>query len=138
MSGGMAEIYEGGCLCGAVRWRATGAPTTIGYCHCEMCRRASGAPVTAWATFAVANVEFTRVAPALRPSSDIASRGFCAACGSALLWRGKERADFMDLAVGTADEPERLAPREHLWTENAISWLRVEDALPRHRRERKA
>jgi len=110
----------------------------VGYCHCEMCRRASGAPVTVWATFPVASVEFPRTAPTLRPSSDIASRGFCAACGSALLWQGKASAHLMDIAVGTADEPERLAPREHLWTGNAISWLHVEDALPRHRRERKS
>ena len=40
---------EGGCLCGALRYRLDAAPLDIGYCHCSMCRRSTGAPVLAWA-----------------------------------------------------------------------------------------
>ena len=39
---------EGGCLCGAVRYRVEGPPLHAGYCHCRMCQRAAGAPVVAW------------------------------------------------------------------------------------------
>ena len=38
--------YEGGCLCGAVRYRAVSPPIRAVICHCPMCRRHSGAPRT--------------------------------------------------------------------------------------------
>lgn len=40
--------YEGGCRCGAIRYRITGEPLSAGFCHCRMCQRAAGAPVVAW------------------------------------------------------------------------------------------
>lgn len=132
----MSELHQGGCLCGAVRWRARGAPKNVNHCHCEMCRRASGAPVVTWATFATADVTFPHKAPTWRQSSAIAQRGFCPACGSALTWQHLEHADSIDLTVGSCDRPEALAPREHLWTDSAISWLHLQDNLPRHHRQR--
>ncbi|HEX6636422.1 MAG TPA: hypothetical protein VF033_02095 [Steroidobacteraceae bacterium] len=45
----MSAGLEGGCACGAVRYRLASAPFDAGYCHCEVCRRSSGAPVSpAW------------------------------------------------------------------------------------------
>ena len=41
---------EGGCLCGAVRYRISAEPHHAGYCHCRMCQRSAGAPVVAWLT----------------------------------------------------------------------------------------
>jgi hypothetical protein len=130
------EIHEGGCLCGAVRYAARGRPTHVNYCHCRMCLKATGAPVSAWATFPSARVTFTKSAPTLRRSSAIAQRGFCATCGSALTWQGDERADLVDLSVGTLDRPERVSPQDHLWTESAVPWLHIEDDLPRYPRSR--
>lgn len=130
------EIHEGGCLCGAVRWRARGTPKNVNHCHCEMCRRSSGAAFLTFATFATADVEFPGKPPTWRQSSAIARRGFCSSCGAALAWQSLKETDSIDLTVGTADEPARLAPREHLWTGSAISWLHMDDDLPRHKRQR--
>ena len=46
---GQETIHEGGCLCGAVRYREAAAPGAVGHCHCTMRRKASGAPVVTWA-----------------------------------------------------------------------------------------
>jgi hypothetical protein len=55
----MAEaIIEGGCLCGAIRYRATGAPYNITYCHCRTCRRASGAAFVSRARFSCSELGF--------------------------------------------------------------------------------
>ena len=48
--------FEGGCQCGAVRWRASGPPLMTAVCHCSMCRRAHAAPAVAWAMFSDAQV----------------------------------------------------------------------------------
>jgi hypothetical protein len=110
----VSEVHEGGCLCGSVRWRAVAAPKNVNHCHCEMCRRGSGAAVVSWAAFAAKDFTFTRGAPAWRQSSSIARRSFCSTCGSALNWQSLEHSDGIDVTVGTADRPEALAPREHL------------------------
>ena len=45
------ERLEGGCLCGAVRFVATGQPKAVYWCHCQSCRRHTGAPVAVFALY---------------------------------------------------------------------------------------
>lgn len=131
------ESHDGGCLCGAVRYVAHGKPTHVNICHCRMCLKATGAPVSAWATFPTTHVSFTQRAPTFRRSSPIAQRGFCDVCGSALAWKGDSHPDLIDLSVGSLDRPEMVRPVDHLWTENAVPWLPIQDDLPHYPRSRK-
>jgi len=131
------QILEGGCLCGAIRYRVAGQPFAVNYCHCDQCRRHSGAPVAAFASFKRDKLAWTRDRPRLFKSSDIAHRGFCAACGTTLTWEGIASPDEIDIGVGTFDDASSFAPKEHLWTGAAIPWLHIQDALPRYRRSRK-
>jgi hypothetical protein len=55
---------DGGCLCGRIRYRLTAAPFDAGYCHCTLCRRASGAPTLAFATVPLADLQWLRGEPA--------------------------------------------------------------------------
>ncbi|MGE0734796.1 MAG: GFA family protein [Alphaproteobacteria bacterium] len=129
--------FDGGCLCGAVRWHAKGQPRQINFCHCSMCLKSTGAPVSAWALFKSENVTFTQGAPTYYKSSAHGERGFCAACGSTLTWRSPDTPYLLDLAVGTFDTPNDLGNlRDHIYTENAIAWFHVADDLPRFARHR--
>src|SRR5260370_38213501 len=47
----MSDQFEGGCLCGTVRFVATGQPKSVAWCHCQSCRKHSGAPVSVFAAF---------------------------------------------------------------------------------------
>ena len=125
---------QGGCLCGAVRFRADGAPTYVNFCHCRMCQKASGAPMMAWATFARDKVVFPKMQPRIRKSSAKAERGFCGECGSALIWQ-RPGATTLDLAVASFDDPDALTPSEHIWTESRARWLKLTDQLPRYRHQ---
>lgn len=137
MSGAAADVNEVGCLCGAVRYRVEGAPRRVNHCHCRMCRVGSGAPVVTWVAFDRAKFQWTKGAPTLRRSSDIAVRGFCGACGTALLWEGNYASDRVDVTAGSLDRPETIVPQEHLWTESALPWFHVTDDLPRYPRSRR-
>jgi len=130
----MSEIppFEGGCLCGAVRYRATAAPVRGVICHCPQCRRHSGAPALAFVHFPARNFTWVRGAPKLYQSSEFAQRGFCADCGSTLSMHEEVLADRMLIAVGTLDEPDRVRIEDHVWTKDQISWFRIEDGLPRY------
>ena len=126
------ETREGGCLCGAVRFRASGPPHKVNYCHCRMCQKASGAPVLAWATYARDKVTFTQGCPSLYQSSAQAQRGFCNACGTPLLWHGVGDPSWIDLTIGAFDRPELAPPEEHIWTESRVKWLNIVDGLARY------
>lgn len=132
-----AAIHEGGCLCGAVRYRADAPPKHVNHCHCRMCRVGSGAPILTWVTFSRDRFRWTKGAPTMRRSSDIAQRGFCNTCGTALLWQGDAGPGEIDVTAGSLDRPEGIAPQDHLWTESALPWFTVVDDLPRYQRSRK-
>lgn len=131
------ERRHGGCLCGAVRFTVVGRPARVNLCHCRMCRKASGAPVLAWASYPAERVRFAGE-PAWRRSSDRAERAFCPHCGAAIAWRAVADPGGIDLTVGTFDEPDDLKPVDHLWTDARIKWLRIDDDLPRHHEDRES
>ena len=55
-------------FCGAVRFVCDGRPVKVNLCHCQMCRKASGAPVVAWAAYERTRVRFENE-PTWRQSS---------------------------------------------------------------------
>lgn len=121
----MADRWEGGCLCGAVRFRAEGRPRWIGWCHCRSCRRHSGAPVSVFVAFAHADVEPMRGEITRYPSSAGTRRGFCAACGSTLTCEGAARPDEVHIHVGAFDRAAELAPTFHIYPQERLPWLRL-------------
>jgi hypothetical protein len=129
-------VYEGGCQCGAVRYRAQGEPSSVEYCHCSMCRRSAGAPVVVWATFPSADVTFPAGRPRRYASSAGAQRGFCARCGTQLTFQSDDQPEQIDLTVGSLDAPERLPPRHHLFEADRVPWLELADGLPRYPKRR--
>ncbi len=126
------DRVTGGCLCGAVRYAATAAARRVTYCHCAMCRKASGAPVSVFAAFAADALAFTSGRPKVYRSSSFVERGFCAACGTPLTYRYL-RSDALSVTVGSLDHPERVAPESHWGIESHLPWLTIADDLPRKR-----
>lgn len=132
------ERLDGGCLCGAVRYEASGAAVGITHCHCRTCRRASGAPLVTWAGFGSDKFKFTQGRPATYSSSENVVRTFCDHCGTALTYQRIDLPESIDVTLGSLDNPEQLTPQDHTWTESRISWIRLSDDLPAYPRERKA
>lgn len=124
------QRYSGGCLCGAVRYEASGPAANLCYCHCNSCRRAAGAPLVAWCTFAGSAWRVTRGTLTEYRSSPQVLRGFCAACGGALTYRHDTRADEIDVTLASLDEPAALAPQMHVWVGDKLPWLAITDGLP--------
>ena len=121
----------GGCLCGAVRY-AMSAPTDVWYCHCESCRKATGAPVTAWALTPTESVSWSNGETARNESSPGVFRGFCRDCGTPLsyetVYQGEPLICFL---TSTLDEPEKYPPTRHVFHTERIGWFDMNDELPR-------
>lgn len=124
--------YEGGCLCGAVRYRAEGEPLSAGYCHCRMCQRAAGAPVVAWVAFRRADFRFVRGEADRFHASDRASRGFCHLCGTALTFEYAGSADTIDVTIASLDDPTTSEPVYQIWTSSRLPWLHLEGDGPQY------
>ena len=121
-------IYTGGCLCGKIRFTATGPALKPHTCSCKMCQRHSGALTTAWVEFPSESVAWTGEggAPATYRSSDYSSRAFCAHCGSSI--GAIDDDPVVALLLGAFDKPgsKALAPTAHSYKGGRPRWWRVD------------
>lgn len=127
----MDGVHDGGCLCGAVRYRVSGPLRDVTYCHCSQCRRQTGLyyAATACATedLAITGSEALRWYAA----SDHARRGFCGTCGSALFWTPVSGTHVAILA-GSLDDASGLKSRMHICTEGRAGFYAIADGLPQY------
>jgi hypothetical protein len=122
-------IREGGCLCGAVRFKAEGDPVNVRICHCRNCQKAMGSPFFARALFnqSALTVEGET---ARYPTSEQLDRVFCPKCGTRLFsWR-KVGATRAGVALAAFDDRNAFAPTDHMWVTEKMDWVRLDDGLP--------
>ena len=130
----MTATAEGGCLCGAVRYQATGDALARTLCHCRSCRLASGAPSLAWAVFPTDAFQLTSGTPVRFASSPGVTRSFCGACGTSLTWQHAERPASIDVTTATFDDPDAFAPTKEIWVEHRIGWEALNPAIAHYAR----
>ncbi len=126
----------GGCLCGAVRYQISAPAVDVMYCHCRMCQRFTGGQVAAGAMFPSEAFRFTLGDLKYYRSSPIAERGFCADCGSSMIYRALVKAPWSDwywVFLASLDNPENFVPTIHFGIESQMPWFDVHDDLPRVR-----
>jgi hypothetical protein len=124
----MTEPLQGGCLCGAVRYRIDAAPLEASICHCVTCRRAAGAQSVAWATVPSAGFAWTAGAPARHASSPGVIRSHCAVCGTSLAYQATP--ESVDVTIASLDDPEAVPPTEELWLSHRLSWEPIDPGRP--------
>ena len=123
----------GGCMCGAVRYETKGAPMSVVHCHCESCRRHTGAPVVTLAGYKADQVRFTKGERSIYQSSPSVARAFCGDCGTPLTWEADWEGDAMiELHISTFDNPSDLPPEMHIHHGERLAWFDTADTLPRY------
>ena len=127
--GAIESQITGGCLCGAVRYAVSGPARPVTICHCGQCRRMHGylGAYSAATTddLAIAHTD----ALAWYRSSDIASRGFCKTCGSALFWK-PAHGRHVSFSAGSIDQPSGLAIEQHIFTDDRADYEATDPGLP--------
>ena len=124
----------GGCMCGAVRYEATGEPFSVGHCHCHSCRKHNGAAVVTLAGFKAEQVAFAGDERKIYESSPGVGRAFCPNCGTPLTWEGDggELGPIFEFHLSTFDKPDVLIPTAHAFYPERIAWFDIANALPRY------
>lgn len=127
--------FEGACFCAYVHFAIDAEPVYACHCHCHSCQQAAGAPFVTWATFPVSAFDIDGGVIAEYRSSPGVTRGFCAQCGTSLTYQHTDRPGEIDITVASLAEPERIAPRSHIWVEDKAPWLVINDELPQFPRK---
>jgi hypothetical protein len=65
------------------------------------------------------------------PSTSFGERTFCLDCGAPLTIHVNHQPDEIDIAVGSLDDQNAVAPGFHLFVEQAPAWMSMADDLPR-------
>ena len=120
-------MWAGGCLCGAVRYQSTTAPTYASYCHCTMCQKASGAPFMGFVEVAPDAMDWVGDAPQIYQSSPGVIRRFCGTCGSQ---QSFEAEGVVFVTLGSLDTPDQVAVQCHTYVASRLPGITLADGLP--------
>jgi hypothetical protein len=119
----------GGCQCGAVRYEWLEQPADASVCYCRMCQKASGQPVMGFAGGPRHHLRWTRGAPSVFKSSNMAERGFCRNCGTPLTYEF-EGSGRISVTINSLDDPEAMPPTRQYGMEGKVTWIEAIHALP--------
>lgn len=129
----MSEPHTGGCCCGAVRFEAAADPVHASFCHCSDCRRATGAPVSAFVGFDRDAVTLT--GETLRAfENDAVTRRFCGSCGSPITYEDGRLERVVYFLLGAMDAPAHYKPTVHAHVREQLPFVHMPDGLPRELR----
>jgi hypothetical protein len=131
----MATSLEGGCTCGAVRYRLTDAPMFVHCCHCTKCQTETGSAFVLNALIESDRVETIAGAPEPVMIPTESGRGQnvwrCPDCRVALWSNYGGAADLLRFVrIGTLDDPGALAPDVHIYTRSKLPWVRLPEGIP--------
>lgn len=112
----------GGCQCGAIRFACDVAPDNVHVCHCRMCQKAVGGPFAVICPVLKHSFRVTRGAFSWFKSSEPARRGFCANCGTPMIF---DYPDYPDIGVlvGCFDDPDQVPPVVQYGNESRVAWF---------------
>ncbi|TIN30311.1 MAG: GFA family protein [Mesorhizobium sp.] len=122
---------SGGCLCGRIRFSVGGEPR-VHYCHCDMCKRATGSAFAVLAWVPAQSVTWIAAAPTHRRSSPIAQRGFLPGLWLPLSLAYDSSPHEIALHVGTFDDPAKLEPAYNYGSKQRPGWVCCGIDLPHH------
>jgi len=127
-------MYQGGCLCGAVRFEIAGGIRDIVYCHCSQCRKAQG---SAFATNGIVEAKDFRILSGEDALSGYEStpgqtKYFCRICGSPILSKAKSRPSQVRVRLGTIDSDIDERPMAHIFVTSKANWEEITGDMPQY------
>ncbi len=123
----MADM-TGGCLCGRVRFTATGEPAFSGICHCHNCQRHTGSafePVIAFPSAAVSVQGELKTYEDTGDTGKAVHRRFCPNCGSGLIAEAEIMPGMTMILAGSLDDASAFTPAMEIYCSSAQPWTQT-------------
>lgn len=131
----MAAPCNGGCACGAVRYRVTAEPLISYLCHCTECQRRTSSAFGLNMQVPAESLEITQGEPTSRTrtadSGNELALNFCGECGTTLFSVPGARPQVRVIYCGTLDDPSWVPVKLHIWSESALPWAIGDDGVER-------
>jgi hypothetical protein len=126
--------YEGGCACGAVRYRLTSGPMFVHCCHCRDCQRQVGSAFVINALIETDRIEMLsgEVSPSPMPTDSQRPHDVyrCTGCGTAMWADYGGRPALRFVRATTLDDRTALPPDVHIFTRSKLPWVRLPNEVP--------
>jgi hypothetical protein len=129
----MSARREGGCACGAVRYRLTSDPLFTHCCHCLNCQRQTGSAFVINLLIEADRVELLAGAPQpVDVPRDDGSKQVIFRCPTCQVAVFSEygRPQVLFVRGGTLDQPSSIAPDVHIYTRSKLPWITLPDRVP--------
>ena len=127
-------MIEGGCLCGAVRYKILAEPIVMRACWCRVCQFIAAGNATinlAFPSDAIAIIGELHDYVSTADSGRHMHRRFCPACGTPMFSEAEERPHLIIVRAGTLDDPAIVVPDAVIWAAQAPSWARIDPSIAR-------
>lgn len=129
----MTVSREGGCSCGAVRYRLASEPLFVHCCHCLNCQRQTGSAFVVNLLLEADRVELLAGGPrpvdVPRDDGSVQRIHRCPACQVAV-WSEYVRPDVLFVRAGTLDDPSGVVPDVHIYTRSRVGWVALPESAP--------
>lgn len=129
----MTSSFQGGCLCGAVRYQSVAEAVMSGHCQCNDCRKSSGSGHCSHLAVPKNAVSLTGAVTIYdRPadSGNIVSRAFCPTCGAPIYSLNSAMPQLIFIRASSLDDLEVFKPQVVVYASRAASWDYVDPRLP--------
>ena len=127
------STLKGSCLCGAVKYEASGEPQRFFHCHCSRCRKATGAAHASNLFMQPGLLKWLSGEEQIRtfkvPEARRFANSFCAICGSRLPRQAKD-ADMVMIPAGSLDDAAPIKPQARIFSSSRAGWSCTGDELP--------
>jgi len=128
-------MFEGGCVCGEIRYQMVSRPMFVHCCHCSSCQRESGSAFVINALIEADRVKILQGSPEIIDTPTASGKdqkiARCPECHIAV-WsnysKGGKNINF--IRVGTLDDPNQIPPDIHIFTSTKLSWVTLPSATP--------
>jgi hypothetical protein len=129
-----AEMVNGQCLCGRVRFEIDGDLGETRLCYCTLCRRANGSAFSANVAVPAEHYRLLVGRELIREyeSSPGAFRAFCSYCGSPVFARVASDPARIRVRLGTLDQDAQAKVTAHVWVRSKPDWYSIHDGLPQY------
>lgn len=121
----MLAKLNGACLCKTLQYSIEGEIVTTANCHCNTCKKSTGAAFQTVAVIRKKCLRFIKDADELQSYeiSEKASKHFCGQCGTPIYNTHKDFPGFAMIHIGSLDEPCRLTPSTNFFCLRMLPWV---------------